>query len=123
MGKKLPKKFQKKAAEAIADMAGKAQELGWSPNTPPEESKKAMDEPKFVYAKLDRVWGPWKRKGGRGNDGGFVLRWGAEKVGFGEFTFYIKKKKVICETECMGQSFVRGAFEHFLRTSVVFENR
>lgn len=113
--KKGPPK--KTIAKAIGKMALKAGELGWSQHTTIEESRKAIDEPKFVYVKLDRVWGPWKRRGGAGNNGGLVLAWGAEKVGFGELTICITQEgKVICDTECMGgEKWARAVVSEFLK--------
>lgn len=88
-------------------MAAKAMELGWSPKQSAKESGDAIDNPSFVYVKLERIWPKWK-KGKAGNDGGFIVRWGAEKVGFGELSFYLKKGKLYCDTECMGTKFPKA---------------
>ncbi len=117
-----PELLAKKIQPVMDRMTARAKELGWSPNQTAEESKAAIKQPTFVYAKLESCWGPWK-KGKDGNKGGFIIRWGAEKVGFGEFTFSIKNRKAICATECMSEGFVRAAIDHFLRTSVVYEHR
>lgn len=111
---------REKIAKALKGMAAKASELGWSPGRPADEVQKAMDEPKFVYVKLDRVWGPWKDRN-IGNDGGFVITWGAEKVGFGELTFCVEKKgrRVVCDTECMGgQKWAKAVMAEFLKNIV-----
>lgn len=108
--------------KAIRQMAAKAMELGWSPNAPAADAKQAMNEPEFVYVKMGEIWGPWKRKGGLGNDGGFILRWGAKGVGFGELTFSFKAGKMVCSTECMGQKFVQAALRHFFTTSVEYKD-
>ncbi len=126
-----PKKITAKALEKVLGarlaptldrMTAKAKELGWSPKQSKAESEEAARMPKFVYVKYARGWGPWKR-GKEGNQGGFVLSWGAEKIGFGETTFILKDKKIICETECMSEGFIRAAVDHFLRTAVVYEHR
>jgi hypothetical protein len=118
---KIPKKLHKKAAAAVVGMAHKAMELGWSPNTPAEEARKAVREPKFVYVKMEQIWGPWRRRGGKGNAGGFLLRWGAEGVGFGEMQFSFKRGRMYCDTECMGMDFIRAAFDHFLKNEVLYD--
>jgi hypothetical protein len=116
--KKGPSK--KALGNAIVKMAAKASELDWSPRRPADEVQKAIDEPKFVYVKLDRVWGPWKRRGGAGNNGGFALIWGAEKVGFGEITFCFEKDgRVVCDTECMGgEKWAKAILAEFLKNVV-----
>jgi hypothetical protein len=106
-----PKFDRKKIAETMRRAASKAQELGWSPNLSPEESKEAVDRPKFVSVKI-----------GAGQPvGGFILEWQAEKVGFGEITFYVKNKQLLCDTECMGPAFVKAAMLHFLENSVIYD--
>lgn len=120
--KDVEKALKGKLGEELNRMTAKAKELGWSPNMSKAENDAAARRPKFVYVKYARGWGPWKR-GKDGNQGGFVLSWGAEKIGFGETTFILKNKKIICETECMSESFIRAAVDHFLRTGVVYEHR
>lgn len=109
-----------KIVKAVKGMAAKASELGWSPGRPADEVQKSIDEPKFVYVKLDRVWGPWKRRGFTGNNGSFVLTWGADKVGFGELTFCIENDgRVVCDTECMGgEKWARAVMAEFLKNVV-----
>lgn len=121
MKKKGPSR--EKIVKAVQGMTAKASELGWSPGRPADEVQKAIDEPKFVYVKLDRAWGPWKRRGGEGNNGGFVLTWGVEKVGFGELSFCVKLDgTVVCDTECMGgQKWAQAVLAEFLRTAVVYD--
>lgn len=100
-----------KLAEAVDKMASKAQELGWSRNTSKEEMRAALDNPKFVYVKL-------------GEDqpmDGLILDWGAEKIGFGQITFYPKDGRLICDTETMGADFVKAAMLHFLENSVLYD--
>lgn len=101
-----------KLAEAVEKAANKARELGWSPGKSREELMDALDNPKFVYVKV-------------GEDqpkGGFILDWGAEKVGFGQITFYVNsKKQLACDTEAMGADFVKSAMLHFLENSVVYD--
>lgn len=102
-----------KLAEAVQGMAAKAQELGWSLNRSREEARAAADNPKFVYVKV-------------GEDqpmGGFILDWGAEKVGFGQITFYTKDNRLVCDTETMGADFVKAAMLHFLENSVIYDPR
>lgn len=110
---------KKKLEKAVKGMEAKAKELGWSPATSPEESRAAIDEPVFVSVKLEEAWGPWKR-GKKGNQGGFILAWQAEKVGFGQITFCLKDGVAVCSTECMPKVFVRRALEHFLATNVSY---
>lgn len=109
-----------KLKRAVDGMEAKARELGWSRTSSAEEVKKAIDEPKFVYVKLEEIWGPWKR-GKSGNQGGFAVTWGAEKIGFGEITFCIKDGKVICDTECMSKGFVRSVMLHLLETGILWD--
>lgn len=113
----------KKLKSAIVGAAAKAKELGWSPNTPKEEVDRAFDEPVFVNVNIRNIWGPWKRRGGKGNEGGFTVGWGAEKIGFGELTFYVKGGKFFCQTECMSKSFIKKAIAHLLETGVVYEHK
>ena len=101
----------KKLKKAVIGMEAKAKELGWSLSTPASDARKAMEQPQFVSVKL----------GDSLANGGFILQWQAEKVGFGEITFYVKKKKLICDTECMGPGFVKAAMLHFLESSVLYD--
>jgi hypothetical protein len=116
--KKGPSK--KALTKAVVGMAAKASELDWSPGRPADEVRKAIDEPKFVYVKLDRAWGPWKRRGGAGNNGGFVLAWGVEKVGFGELTVCVDLEgRLVCDTECMGgEKWAKAVMTEFLKSAV-----
>lgn len=120
--KKGPSKEQ--VAKAVVKMAVKAGELGWSPGRSADEVQKAIDEPKFVYVKLDHVWGPFRNQiVPGGNEGGFVLKWGVEKVGFGELTFCLKTDgRVVCDTECMGgKKWAEVVLAEFLRMAVVYD--
>jgi hypothetical protein len=109
--KKRPKIDPEKLANAVKKMASKAQELGWSLTQSRDASREAMENPKFVYVKLSEDQ-PM---------GGFILDWGAEKVGFGQITFYVKKKRLVCDTETMGPRFVKAAMLHFLDKSVIYD--
>lgn len=118
MARKKPDREE--IAKALPRIVGKALELGWSPSLSNEESKAALEAPKVVYCKLGDIWGPWKR-GKSGNQGGFTIEWGVEKVGYGEITFVIKDGKTICDTECMGPAFVKAVLLHFLANSVIYD--
>lgn len=115
------KKLDSKVVKVIMQSMGKAKELGWNPSATPQEQKDALSNPKFVYAKMGEVWGPGKKRGDKGNGGGFTVHWGAEKVGFGELTFWIKDGKVFCDTECMDALFVQQTMAHFLKTQVIYD--
>jgi len=56
----------------------------------------------FTEAKIDRIW-----KYGRGF--GFVVRWGANGIGFGEITFVLDKGRLRCWSELMSRRFVKKA--------------
>lgn len=75
-----------------------------------EERNEAIKNPKFVYVTMQC----WDKH--QGNDGGFVLQWGVEHLGFGEIAFYKKGSVIKCDTETMGKEFVQKALEHFLST-------
>jgi hypothetical protein len=111
MPKKRSKFKPEQIAEAIHKMASKAKELGWSPTMSREEKRDAQDNPKFVSVKLS----------GDMPMGGFILDWQAEKVGFGQITFYTKNKILTCDTETMGAAFVKAAMLHFLEKSVLYD--
>ena len=58
----------------------------------------------FAYCVLGSCWGPWERKDkdGKliGNNGGFIIQYGAKNFGFGEITFIIEKDGTLtCDTE------------------------
>jgi len=56
------------------------------------------------------------------NKGGFIIRWVCKDIGFGELTFYKNPKgKLVCETECMSESFVRQVMEHFLKSTKLLD--
>ena len=80
--------------------------------------KEALDNPVFLYVDTGKFWSPHE-----GNGGGFTLNWRAKDIGFGEIAFYVDKEsnKVICDTECMGDDFVRKALEHWLSNEVEFK--
>jgi len=64
-----------------------------------------LNKPKdgvFTEAKID-----WIGKCGRKS--GFVVRWGANGVGFGEITFVLDKGRLGCWSECMSRDFVKRA--------------
>lgn len=111
MDEKTPNIDPEKLAEAIRKASAKAEELGWSANNTAEESRAAMDNPKFVSVKLSEDLPA----------GGFILEWQAEKIGFGQITFYVKNKQLLCDTECMGRDFVKAAMLHFLENSVIYD--
>jgi|GEM_PF-6507503 len=67
--------------------------------------------PEFAYVEVGNSW-----EANKHNDGGFTIRWGAKDIGFGELTFYYKKKQLFCDTETMSKEFVRKALEHLTRT-------
>lgn len=117
---KKTKPTRRELSKAVQSMAGKAMELGWSPRQTEEESREAMDKPKFVYMRVSKFWGPWKRDK-LGNDGGFTLSWGAEKVGYGELTMYLKKGKLYADTEGMGASFSRMVLLNLFRNGITFD--
>jgi len=73
-----------------------------------EEIAEAKKNPQFKYVELE-VWDKHT-----GNDGGFILNWGVEHLGFGQIAFYKKGSKIICDTECMGKEFVEKTIKHFL---------
>ena len=56
----------------------------------------------FTEAKIDYIWK-------RGRKGGFVVRWGANGVGFGEITFVLEKGRLRCWSELMSRRFVKDA--------------
>jgi len=73
---------------------------------PATKDSSAID---FVEIRIGATWVRW-RKGKQGNDGGFVLCWGAKGVGFGEVTFSKDKdNKLHVQSECMGREFVKKA--------------
>jgi len=109
--KKRPKIDPKKLCDAVRKMGAKAMELGWSPTQSKEEREAAQKDLKFVYVKVSEDV----------PKGGFILDWGAEGIGFGQITFYEKKKQLVCDTETMGRSFVKAALLHFLEHSVVYD--
>lgn len=117
---KSPKKLKKGVLRIMRSMVGKAMELGWSPYLTDKECKAAIDAPKFVYCRVTEMWGPWKR-GKNGNDGGFLVSWGAEKVGFGELSICMKKGNLCVDTEAMGPEFARRALWYLFKNGAVFD--
>jgi hypothetical protein len=71
----------------------------------------------FVYVKLGGAWEKAPH-----NDGGFILNWGVNNLGFGQLTFYNKDGKTTCETECMSKEFIKQALSYFLEHEVQFED-
>jgi hypothetical protein len=63
----------------------------------------------FEYVKLGGTWDKHKN-----NDGGFVLQWAANGIGFGELSFIKKDGKTECHTECMSRKFIDAALKYFL---------
>jgi len=60
-------------------------------------NKKALDNPIFSYSQLDE-------------NNSFLLLWGTEGVGFGEFTFYYNEENLMCcASEYMDPEFVKQA--------------
>ena len=72
-----------------------------------------MKKYKFLYVKLGNTWTAWE-KNGDGNDGGFVLDWATDGIGFGQLSFLKKDGKTVCEAECMSDEFVKAALDYFL---------
>lgn len=92
-----------------------------------EERKKAMENPEFVYVNINHVWTKTKEeKTGEMMEGGFVLDWGAKGIGFGQIKFHqkgtdVRKLSIECQSECMGEKFVRQAVEHFMKNVKIVE--
>lgn len=84
-------------------------------NPPASANDNKMKEYKFLYVELGNTWEAWK-KDDRGNDGGFVLNWAADGIGFGQLSFIKEGEKTVCHTECMSDEFVKAALNHFLNT-------
>lgn len=80
-----------------------------------EEIEEARKNPQFKYVELET----WTKH--QGNDGGFILQWAVEHLGFGEIAFYKKGSKIICDTECMSREFVEKTIKAFL-DKVEFKN-
>lgn len=71
-----------------------------------------MKKYKFIYVQLKSTW-----KSNPGvNDGGFILKWAAKNVGFGELAFYKKDNKTICDNECMDRNFINQAIQYWLNS-------
>ena len=62
----------------------------------------------FTYVGLGDTWDKHE-----GNDGGFVIEWSCENIGFGTLTFIKKDGQVICDTETMNKEFCKQALEEF----------
>jgi len=76
--------------------------------------KKTSDQlianPEFAEIGMDDAWKKWRRKPGRGNNGGFAIRWGVQGLGFGEIAVYLdKKNRLMIDSEHMGKNFVKKA--------------
>ena len=63
----------------------------------------------FQYVRLGYAWQ-------LDDQVGFILKWAADNIGFGELTFIKDSNGTICETECMSKKFIKAALEHFLNT-------
>lgn len=74
----------------------------------PDERKAARENPEFVYTELQA----WSKH--EGNDGGFLIQWGAKGIGFGEIAFVKEGDKIKCYTECMSKEFVKKTVLQFL---------
>lgn len=94
----------------------------------PEERKQAMENPEFVYVNINHVWtkttAPDPDRGML--EGGFVLDWGAKKIGFGQLEFRqygtdVKNLKIECRSEHMGPNFVKKALEFFVNSLTIVE--
>jgi hypothetical protein len=53
----------------------------------------------------------------KNNGGGFTVQWSVAGVGFGSFTFCIKKDKIVCDNETMGKPFIKKIFERLVDTA------
>ena len=73
-----------------------------------------MSKYDFLYVKLGNTWEAWE-KDGRGNEGGFVLNWAAEGIGFGQLTFFKRGEETECYTECMSDEFVKAVIDYFFK--------
>lgn len=60
---------------------------------------------------------PWTAH--EGNDGGFLIRWSCENVGFGEVAFFNKDGQLFCDSECMSDEFVSQLLAYVLKSSTV----
>lgn len=93
----------------------------------PEERRAALENPEFVYVNINHVFTRSSEpKTGEMLEGGFVLDWGAKKIGFGQIRFWqkgkdVRKLRIECESECMGTEFVRKALLHFAKTAKILE--
>ncbi len=65
-----------------------------------DKKEEKFDNPKFSYSDID------KRED---TNYLFTLQWGAEGIGFGEFVFYHKDGQLCCNTEYMGEEFIKKA--------------
>lgn len=70
--------------------------------------------PYKIDAILSEIWGPWEQDGKKGQ-GGFVISWSAEGIGWGELTFSKKEDgTVVCDNEIMGAEFCKAVLSAFL---------
>jgi len=80
-------------------------------------TKKKYD---VMFANLAYAWGKSER-----DNGGFVIKWEADDIGFGELTFYNKKRSgmdasdLICESESMSEEFVLAVLKVFLNSATI----
>jgi len=56
---------------------------------------------KLIIREIE-IWGKYKR-----NDGGFIVRWSKNGLGFGEASFYKKDNILHCNSEKMGKEFIK----------------
>lgn len=96
----------------------------------PEERKKALENPEFIYVNINHVWTKTRSTDpvdeGLMLEGGFVLDWGAKGIGFGQLEFRqfgpdVKNLKIECRSEHMREDFVKKALAFFANSIKVVE--
>ena len=83
---------------------------------PPDFGTRRMP---LTFTRVDlRTWAEYHNEEGKGNQGGFVLEWEAEGVGFGEFTLAkLDDGTIRVDREAMGNNFILAAFRHLLENA------
>jgi len=61
-----------------------------------KDGKDKFENPEFSYSEPEK-------------DTAFRIQWGAKGIGFGEFTFFYRDGKLMCDNECMSKEFVKKA--------------
>jgi hypothetical protein len=81
-------------------------------------TEELMAAPAFAEIRLESAWKKW-RKGENGNNGGFMIRWGVQGIGFGEITIYLNRRgNLACRGEGMGKSFVKKALAALIDSAI-----